>query len=172
MSRRRRPTALREHPTGRRRGFTSHRRGFTSRGGISLQGFSQLTLLKSWTLPPAKDALITGGGKQGGAHRYGQVAALEITGSENATVPSSSSNGSAGMQEMKMELPAITSALVAIGVQKKGGKGKPPEGAPPKGPRKQLPGSRAGRAGAGRSTADALGRQHARDWIKCYNCRQ
>jgi hypothetical protein len=116
-----------------------------------------------------ESALNTGGGKQGGAHRYGQVAAQEITGSENAAVPSSSS---AGMHEMKMELAAILSALAAIGVQKKGGKGQPPGGAPTRGPRKQPPGSTAGGAGAGRSTADALGPQHAHDWIKCYNCRQ
>jgi hypothetical protein len=113
-----------------------------------------------------------GGTKQGGAHRYGQVAALEITGSENAAASSSSSNGSAGMQEMKMELAAITSALAALQVQKNGGKGKPPWGAPPRGPRKQPPGSTAGGAGTGRSTADALGPHHARDWIKGYNCRQ
>jgi hypothetical protein len=119
-----------------------------------------------------ESALNTGGGTQGGAHRYGQVAAVEITGSENAAASSSSSNGSAGMHEMKMELAAITSALAAIGVQKKGRKGKPPGGAPPRGPRKQPPGSTAGGAGAGRSTADALGPHHARDWIKCYNCRQ
>jgi hypothetical protein len=109
---------------------------------------------------------------QGGAQQYEQVAALEIKGSENAAASSSSSNGSAGMHEMKMELAAITSALAAIGVQKKGGKGKPPGGAPPRGPKKQPPSSTAGRAGAGRSTADALGPHHARDWIKCYNCRQ
>jgi hypothetical protein len=120
-----------------------------------------------------ESALNTGGSKQGGAHRYGQVAALEITGSENAAAQASSSNGSsAGMQEMKMELAAITSALALIGVQKKGGKGKPPGGAPPSGVRKPPSGSTAGGAGAGRSTADALGPQHAQDWIKCYNCRQ
>jgi hypothetical protein len=113
-----------------------------------------------------------GGTKQGGAHRYGQVAAQEITGSENAAASSSSSNGSAGMQEMKMELAAIMSALAAIGVQKKGGTQKPPGGAPPRGPRKQPPGSTAGGAGAACSTSDALGPHHARDWIKCYNCRQ
>jgi hypothetical protein len=73
---------------------------------------------------------------------------------------------------MKMELTAITSALAAIGVQKKGGKGKPPGGAPPRGPRKQPPGITAGGAGAGCSRPDALGPQHARYWIKCYNCRQ
>jgi hypothetical protein len=100
-----------------------------------------------------ESALNTGGGKQGGAQRYGQVAALEITGSENAAPSSSSSNRSA----------AITSAPAAIGVQKKGGKGKPPGGAPPRGPRKQRPGSMAGGAGAGRSTANALGPHHARD---------
>jgi hypothetical protein len=104
---------------------------------------------------------------QNRAHRYGQVAALEITGSENAAAQASSSNRSAGMHEMKMELAVIMSALASIGVQKKGGKGKPPGG-----PRKPPSGSTAGRAGAGRSTADALGPQHARDWIKCYNCRQ
>jgi hypothetical protein len=119
-----------------------------------------------------ESAFNTGGAKQGGAHRYGQVAALEITGSENAAVQASSSNGSAGMHEMKMELVAITSALASIGVQKKGGKGKPTGGAPPRGPRKPLSGSMTGGAGAGRSTADALGPQHAPDWIKCYNCRQ
>jgi hypothetical protein len=68
--------------------------------------------------------------KQGGAQRYGQVAVLEILGSSDAAASSSSSNGPAGMQEMKMELAAITSALAAIGVQKKGGKPKPPGGAP------------------------------------------
>jgi hypothetical protein len=119
-----------------------------------------------------KSALNIGGTKQGGAQRYGQVAALEITGSENAAASSSSSNGSAGMQEMKMELAAITSALAAIGMQKKGGKQKPPGGAPPRGPRKRPPGSTAGGAGTARSTSDALGPHHARDWIKCYNCRQ
>jgi hypothetical protein len=72
---------------------------------------------------------------------------------------------------MKAELTTITSALAAIGV-KKGGKGKPPGGAPPRGPRKPPTGSTAGGAGAGRLTADAMGPQHARDWIKCYHCRQ
>jgi hypothetical protein len=115
-----------------------------------------------------KSALNTGGAKQGGAHGYGHVAALEITGSENAAAQASSSNGSsAGMHEMKMELAAITAALASIGVQKKGRKGKPPRG-----PRKPPLGSTAGGAEAGRSTTDALGPQHARDWIKCYNCRQ
>jgi hypothetical protein len=120
-----------------------------------------------------ESALNIGGQKQGGAHRYGQVAALQVTGDENAAAQASSSNGSAaGMHEMKIELAAITSALALIRVQKKGGKGKPPWGAPPRGPRKPPSGSTAGRAGAGRSTADTLGPQHARDWIKCYNCRQ
>jgi hypothetical protein len=119
-----------------------------------------------------ESALNTGGTKPGGAQRYGQVAALEITGSENAAASSSSSNGPAGMQEMKKELAAITSALAAIGVQKKGGKQKPPGGAPPRGPRKQPTGSTAGGAGTARSMSDALGPYHARDWIKCYNCRQ
>jgi hypothetical protein len=112
-----------------------------------------------------ESALNTGATKQGGAHRYGQVASLEILGSENAAVSSSSSNRP-GMQEMKMELAAITSALAAIGVQ------KPPGGAPPRGPRKQPTGSTAGGAGTARSTLDALSPYHARDWIKCYNCRQ
>jgi hypothetical protein len=114
----------------------------------------------------------TGGGqKQGGAHRYGQVAVVEITGSAPASV-SSSAPGAARMQEMKHELAAILSALATIGVQKKGGKPKPPGGAPPRGPRKPAPGSTAGGAGAGRSTLDALGPVYARDWIKCYMCRQ
>jgi hypothetical protein len=120
-----------------------------------------------------ESALNIGGQKQGGAHRYGQEAALQVTGDENAAAQASSSNGSAaGMHKMKIELAAITSALASIGVQKKGGKGKPPGGAPTRGPRKPPSGSTAGGAGAGRSTADALGPQHARDWIKCYNCRQ
>jgi hypothetical protein len=120
-----------------------------------------------------ESALNIGGQKQGGAHRYCQVAALEITEGDNAAAQASSSNGSAaGMHKMKIELAAITSALASIGVQNKGGKGKPPGGAPPRGPRKPPSGSTAGGAGAGRSTADALGLQHARDWIKCYNCRQ
>jgi hypothetical protein len=114
-----------------------------------------------------KSALNIGGPKQGGAHRYGQVAALHFTGDENAAAQASSSNGSAaGMLEMKIDLAAITSALASIGVQKKGGKGKP------RGPRKPPSGSTAGGAGAGGTTADALGPQHAWDWIKCYNCRQ
>jgi hypothetical protein len=114
-----------------------------------------------------KSALNIGGQIQGGAHRYGQVAALQVTGDENAAAQASSSNGSAaGMHEMKVELTVITSALASIGVQKKGGKGKPPGGAPPRGPRKQPSGSMAGGTGAERSTADALGPQHARDWIK------
>jgi hypothetical protein len=119
-----------------------------------------------------ESALNIGRTKQGGAHRYKQVVALEILGSETAAVSASSSNRSAGMQEMKMELAAITSALAAIGVQKKGGKQKPPGGAPPRGPRKQPTGSTAGGAGTARSTSDALGPYHAHDWIKCYNCRQ
>jgi hypothetical protein len=71
-----------------------------------------------------------------------------------------------------MELAAIRSALAAIGVQKKGGKPKPPGGALPRGPRKQPTGSTAGGSGTGRSTSDALGPIYARDWIKCYMCRQ
>jgi hypothetical protein len=76
---------------------------------------------------------MTGGGggqKQGGAQRYGQVAAMQVTGDENAAVQASSP--AAGMKDMKAELAAITSALAAIGA-KKGGKGKPPGGAPPRG---------------------------------------
>jgi hypothetical protein len=120
-----------------------------------------------------ESALNIGGQKQGGAHRYGQVAALQVTGDENAAAQASSSGGSAaGMHEMKVELAVITSALASIGVQKKGGKGKSPGGAPPRAARKPPFGSTAGGAGAGRSTADALGPQHARDWIKCYNCHQ
>jgi hypothetical protein len=120
-----------------------------------------------------ESALNIGGTKPGGAHKYGQVAALEISGSsDTAAASASSSNRPAGMQEMKMELAAIMSALAAIGVQKKGGKQKLPGGAPPRGPRKQPTGSTAGRAGTGRSTSDALGPYYARDWIKCYNCRQ
>jgi hypothetical protein len=57
------------------------------------------------------------GQKQGGAQRYGQVTALEISGSSDAAASASSSNGPAGIVEMKMELAAITSALAAIGVQ-------------------------------------------------------
>jgi hypothetical protein len=113
-----------------------------------------------------ESALNIGGTKQGGAHRYGQVAALEISGSSDTAARSaSSSKGPAGMQEIKMELAAITSALAAIGVQKKGRKQKPPGGAPPRGPRKQPTGSTAGGAGTGRSTSDALGPYYARDWI-------
>jgi hypothetical protein len=110
-----------------------------------------------------ESAINIGGQKQGGAQRYGQVAGLEITGSSDAAASASSSNGPAGMQEMKMELAAITSTLAAIGVQKKGGKSKPPEGAPPTGPRKQPTGSTAGGAGTGRSTLDALGPIYACD---------
>jgi hypothetical protein len=118
-------------------------------------------------------AMNIGRQKQGGAQRYGQVAALEITGSADAAASASSSNtGAVGMQEMKNELAAISSELAAIGVQKKGGKAKPPGGAPPRGPRKQPTGSTAGGAGAGRSTSDALGPVYARYWIKCYMCRQ
>jgi hypothetical protein len=119
-----------------------------------------------------ESALMIGGGggqKQGGAQRYGQIAALQVTGDENAATQASSP-AAAGMQEMKTELAAITSALAAIGA-KKGGKVKPPGGAPPRGPRKQT-GSSAGGAGSGRSTGDVMGPQHARDWIKCYHCRQ
>jgi hypothetical protein len=114
-----------------------------------------------------------GGPKQGGAQRYGQVAAVEISGSSDpAAASASSSSGPAGMQEMKMELAVITSALAAMGVQKKGGKPNLPGGALPRGPRKQPMGSLAGRAGTGCSTADALGPIYAGDWIKCYMCRQ
>jgi hypothetical protein len=120
-----------------------------------------------------ESTLNIGGTKQGGAHRYGQVVALEITGSsDTAAASASSSNGPAGMQEMKMELAAITSALASISVQKKCGKQKLPGGTPQRGPRKQPTGSTAGGAGTARSTLDALGPYYARDWIKCYNCRQ
>jgi hypothetical protein len=79
-----------------------------------------------------ESALNIGGQKHGGAHRYGQLALLQVTGDENAAAQASSSGGSAaGMQDMKAELAAITSALASIGV-KKGGKGKPPGGAPPR----------------------------------------
>jgi hypothetical protein len=74
-----------------------------------------------------ESALNIGGQKQGGAHRYGQLAALQVTRDKNAAAQASSSSGSAaGVHEMKAELAAITSALASIGVQKKGGKGKPP----------------------------------------------
>jgi hypothetical protein len=119
-----------------------------------------------------ESAMNIGGQKQGVAQRYGQVAALEITGSSEAAASASSSNGPAGMQEMKNELAAILSALAAIGVQKKGGKLKPAGGAPPRGPRKQPTGSMAGGAGAGRSASDALVPVYARDLIKCYMCKQ
>jgi hypothetical protein len=109
-----------------------------------------------------------GGHKQGGAQRYG-VAAVQVTVEENVAAQASSPT-TAGMNEMKAELAAISSALAAIGA-KKGGKAKPPGGAPPRGPRK-LPGCLAGGAGAGRSTGDAIGPQHARDWIECYHCGQ
>jgi hypothetical protein len=93
-----------------------------------------------------KSAMNTGVHKQGGAQRYGQVAALEITGSAAASAPSSAP-GAAGMQEMKHELAAILSALAALGVQKKGGKPKPP-GAPLQGVQKSLhrPAQQAGQA--------------------------
>jgi hypothetical protein len=109
-----------------------------------------------------------GGQKQGGAQRYG-VAAVQVTGEENVAAQASPQTN-AGMHEMKAELAAISSALAAIS-GKKGGKAKPPGGAPPRGPRKP-PGGSAGGAGAGRSTGDAMGPQHARDWIKCFHCRQ
>jgi hypothetical protein len=118
-----------------------------------------------------ESAMNIGGQKQGGAQRYGQVAAIESTGSAAASA-SSSAPRAAGMQEMKNELAAISSALAALNVQKKGGKPKPPGGAPPRGPRKPAPGSTAGKAGAGRLTSDALGPVYARDWIKCFMCRQ
>jgi hypothetical protein len=119
-----------------------------------------------------KSALMMGGSggqKQGGAQRYGQIAAVQVTGEENAAAQASSL-AAAGMQEMKAELAAITSALAAIGA-KKGGKEKLPGGAPPRGLRKHT-GRSAGGAGAGHSTGDAMSPQHAMDWIKCYNCRQ
>jgi hypothetical protein len=97
-----------------------------------------------------KSALNIGGGKQGGAQRYGQMAALEITGSENAAASSSSSNGSAGMQEMKMELAAIMSALAAIGVQVKGGKREATKGRFTKGAKKAASGQH-GRRGRRRT---------------------
>jgi hypothetical protein len=71
-----------------------------------------------------ESALMMGGGggqKQGGAQHYGQIAAVQVTGEENAAAQASSP-AAAGMHEMKAELAAITSALAAIGA-KKGGKG-------------------------------------------------
>jgi hypothetical protein len=72
-----------------------------------------------------ESALMMGGGgggqKQGGAQRYGQIAAMQVTGDENAA-GQASSPAAAGMHEMMTELAAITSALAAIG-QRKAGKG-------------------------------------------------
>jgi hypothetical protein len=99
-----------------------------------------------------ESALMTGGGggqKQGGAQRYGQLAALQVTGDDNAAVQASSSSPAAGMQDMKAELAAIRTALAAIGV-KKGGKGKPPRGAPPRGSEKAADGQH-GRRGRRRT---------------------
>jgi hypothetical protein len=62
-------------------------------------------------------------------------------------------------------------SLAALGVAKKGAKQKP-TGGQPRGPRKAAPAGAAGGAGAGRSTLEALGLVYARDWIKCYMCRQ
>jgi hypothetical protein len=119
-----------------------------------------------------ESALVTGSGgggqKQGGAQCY-RVAAVQVTGEENAAAPASPQTN-AGMHEMKTELAAISSALAALS-GKKGGKAKPTGGAPPRGPRKP-PGGLAGGAGAGSSTGEAMGPQHARDWIKCFHCRQ
>jgi hypothetical protein len=128
-----------------------------------------LTLETALTAAVQYESALMMGGGGGGAQRYSQVAAVQVTGEENAAAQASSP-AAAGMYKMKAELAAITSALAAIGA-KKGGKGKPPGGAPPRGPRKQT-GGLAGGAGAGRSTGDAMGPQHARDWIKCYHCRQ
>jgi hypothetical protein len=141
---------------------------------MAVESIAGNTNLLDTVLPAAvqyKSAMNTGVQKQGGAQRYGQVAALEITGSAAASAPSSAP-GAAGMQEMKHELAAILSALAALGVQKKGGKPKPPGGAPSRGPRKPAPGSTAGGAGAGRSTLNVLGQVYSRDLIKCYMCRQ
>jgi hypothetical protein len=65
-----------------------------------------------------ESALVTGSGsgghqKQGGAQRYG-VAAVQVTGDENAAAPASPQTNPAGMHEMKAELAAISSALAAI----------------------------------------------------------
>jgi hypothetical protein len=118
-----------------------------------------------------ESAINTGVAKPGQAQRYG-VAALEITGSSSAALSApQSAPGPAGMHEMKQELAAISSALAALGVQKKGGKPKPP-GGQPKGPRKPAPSGAADGAGTGRSTSEALGLVYMRDWIKCYLCRQ
>jgi hypothetical protein len=142
---------------------------------MAVESIAGNTLMLEMALTAAvqyESALVTGsvggGQKQGGAQRYG-VAAVQVTGEENVAAQASSPT-TAGMHEMKAELAAILSALAAIGA-KKGRKGKPPGGAPPRGPRKQ-PGGLAGGAGAGRSTGGAMGPQHARDWIKCYHCRQ
>jgi hypothetical protein len=98
---------------------------------------------------------IGGGQKQGGAHRYGQLAALQVKGDENAAAQASSSSSAAGMQDMKAELAAITSALASIGV-KKGGKGKPPGGAPPRG--------RESRRWAARQAGQAQDAQQLMQW--------
>jgi hypothetical protein len=106
-----------------------------------------------------ESAMDIGGQKQGGAQRYGQEAAVEITGSAAAAASASSSaTGPAGMQEMKNELAAILSALAAIGVQEKGGKPKPPRGAPPRG---QESSQR-----AARQAGQAQDAQHWMRWIR------
>jgi hypothetical protein len=118
-----------------------------------------------------KSAINTGVAKPGQTQRYG-IAALGITGSSSAALSApQSAPGPAGMHEMKQELAAISSALAALGVLKKGGKPKPP-GGQPRGPRKPAPAGPAGGAGAGRSTSEVLGPVYMRDWIKCYLCRQ
>jgi hypothetical protein len=104
-----------------------------------------------------ESAMNTGGAKQGGAQSYG-VTALEITGSSSAALSApQAAPGPAGMHEMKQKLAAISSALAALGVQKKGRKPKPHEGQP-KGPRKPAPAGAAGGAGTGRSTSEAWDR--------------
>jgi hypothetical protein len=142
--------------------------------GMAVESIVGNTLTLETALEAAvqyESALVTGSGhqKQRGAQRYG-VAALQVKGDETAAAAASSQPNPAGMQEMKAELAPISSALAAIS-GKKGGKPKPPGGAPPRGPRKP-PGGLAGGAAAGRSTGDAMFPHHARDWIKCYHCRQ
>jgi hypothetical protein len=77
---------------------------------VELMAGNTLTLETALTAAVQyESALMMGGGggqKQGGAQRYGQVAAVQVMGEENAAAQASSP-AAAGMHEMKAELAAV-----------------------------------------------------------------
>jgi hypothetical protein len=103
-----------------------------------------------------KSAINVGVVKPGQALRYG-VSAIEVTGGIiSIFVSTASFSRTCRNFGDEARASSLTSALVALKVRKKGWKQKLP-GGQARGPREAAPAGAAGRAGAGRSTSEALG---------------